>query len=156
MNPPRPRVLVPLLLLVFGFSYGKRCILPKELILTQNMKVNLNLLNMTLAHPTREDIRRSSLSPWTYRRDEDERRHPRVIYQAVCSHARCLDSRGNQDLSRDSTPISHNRLVLRWEVKDCEPHFRLENQWVTVGCTCTNTNNRPNISPGAPGPTMNP
>ncbi|XP_075719667.1 interleukin-17A-like [Rhinoderma darwinii] len=130
-------LLASVLFLILGVSYGKKCHFPKELILTQNLKVNLNTSNMAFINAAEDDIRLRSLSPWNYRRDEDKNRHPPVIHEAICSHAWCLDSEGNKDVSKNSVPITQNILVLRWVVTNCHQNFRLEYQLVTVGCTCS-------------------
>ncbi|KAM4040943.1 interleukin-17A-like [Anomaloglossus baeobatrachus] len=128
MYPPKATVLVSLLFLIFGVSYGKKCNFSKELMLTQNT---------TFLNGAPDDIRQRSLSPWRYRQDKDENRHPTIINEAVCDHDWCLDSDGNKDLSKNSVPITYNMLVLRREVANCQKNFRLELQLVTVGCTCS-------------------
>ncbi|XP_056419018.1 interleukin-17F-like [Hyla sarda] len=95
---------------------------------------------MTFINFAQDNMRLRSLSPWNYRLDEDENRHPPVIAHAICRHDWCLDPEGNKDLSKNSIPITQNMLVLRREVTDCQQSFRLENQLVTVGCTCSTPN----------------
>ncbi|XP_066445253.1 interleukin-17A-like [Eleutherodactylus coqui] len=141
MYPPRSMLLVSLLFALLGVCYGKKCHFSKELVLTQNMIVSLNSTNNVLTNTMQDNIRLRSLSPWSYKANEDENRYPRVIHEALCNHDWCLDFEGNKDLSRNSVPITHSMLVLRREIANCHQNFRLEFQQVTVGCTCS----RPNI-----------
>ncbi|KAM3932672.1 interleukin-17A-like [Leptodactylus fuscus] len=136
MYPTRSMILVSLLFLILGVSYGKKCLFPKELMSTQNLKINLDSSDTEFINVAQDNVRLRSLSPWSYRLDEDENRHPRVIAEAICSHDWCLDSDGKKDLSKHSVPITQNMLVLRREVTNCQQSFRLEQQQVTVGCTC--------------------
>ncbi|XP_053567060.1 interleukin-17F [Bombina bombina] len=80
---------------------------------------------------------RRSLSPWDYSLTVDPDRFPDIIAEANCLSSVCTDSNGEQVPDLISSPIQHEIMVLRREWKDCDYIYRLKNQLVIVGCTCT-------------------
>ncbi|NWU94883.1 IL17C protein, partial [Upupa epops] len=83
-----------------------------------------------------------SISPWRYRIDEDETRHPRRMAFAECLCSGCVDVKtGRETTSLNSVAIHQNMMVLRR--KPCPrpaSHglftFEVDYIKVPVGCTC--------------------
>nr|QPF77364.1 interleukin-17A/F1alpha [Quasipaa spinosa] len=121
---------------------GKPCPFSRERMFPQNVKLTLNT-SKDQGYTMEEAVHLRSLSPWSYRMDEDHNRFPSVIPQAVCQHQWCLDAEGNVNNGMMSVPIQQEILVLRREIQDCHQNFFLEKQLVTVGCTCTTPTSQP-------------
>ncbi|XP_068135093.1 interleukin-17A-like [Hyperolius riggenbachi] len=108
-----------------------------------SVQISLNMTRIDqISHTMHESLARRSLSPWTYRTDQDLNRYPSNISVAECSHQWCLDAEGKEVSSLISVPIRYEMMVLRREIHPNQS-FYLETQLVTVGCTCV----RPNIRP---------
>ncbi|XP_009566500.2 interleukin-17A [Cuculus canorus] len=120
---------------IFKQSYAG-CPTPKDTKFPQTVRVNISISNMNQDTRTTLDASSRSLAPWDYRIDEDHHRFPRVIADAKCRHARCLNSNGQLDHSLNSVPIKQEILVLQRERKGCHQSYRLEKKIITVGCTC--------------------
>ncbi|NXI34084.1 IL17C protein, partial [Galbula dea] len=90
----------------------------------------------------RSEPNERSISPWSYRIDEDENRHPRKLAFAECLCSGCVDVKtGRETTSLNSVAIHQNMMVLRR--KPCprpSGHglvtFEVDYIRVPVGCTC--------------------
>ncbi|XP_004600868.1 interleukin-17C [Sorex araneus] len=96
---------------------------------------------------TLEDgVHQRSISPWRYRVDSDESRHPQKLAWAECLCRGCLSTRsGRETPALNSVPLLQTLPVLRR--RPCAPHpaaaplpgavaFHTEFIQVPVGCTC--------------------
>ncbi|XP_073485138.1 interleukin-17A-like [Aquarana catesbeiana] len=129
---PLPRVFVMLAVIVSAVLLGdcsKRCLFPKDKLFRLNLNTSIDL-----GYIMEGEVHLRSLSPWSYKIDEDVNRIPAIIRQAVCQHHWCLDAEGKADNGMMSMPIQMEILVLR---QDCQQKIFVETQLVTVGCTCT-------------------
>ncbi|XP_056419034.1 interleukin-17A-like [Hyla sarda] len=100
------------------------------------VKVDMKVGSRSSAHLMTDSMKSRSMSPWEYSPNVDHNRFPVVINEARCLHHGCMDSEGNVDLSMNSVPIRQEVLVLRREMRECVPVYKLDKQLVTVGCTC--------------------
>ncbi|XP_055992128.1 interleukin-17C [Sorex fumeus] len=93
-----------------------------------------------------DGVHQRSISPWRYRVDSDESRHPRKLAWAECLCRGCLSTRsGRETPALNSVPLLQTLPVLRR--RPCAPHaaaaplpgavaFHTEFIQVPVGCTC--------------------
>ncbi|XP_068007012.1 interleukin-17C [Melanerpes formicivorus] len=90
----------------------------------------------------RSEPNERSISPWRYRIDEDQHRHPPKLAFAECLCSGCIDVKtGRETTSLNSVAIHQNMMVLRR--KPCPrpaAHglvtFEVDYIRVPVGCTC--------------------
>ncbi|XP_043937500.1 interleukin-17C-like [Protopterus annectens] len=81
-----------------------------------------------------------SISPWTYRIDEDETRYPEKLAFAECLCTGCIDTRtGMESPNLNSVVLEQTMMVLR--KKPCSKNklsytFEVDYIKVPVGCTC--------------------
>ncbi|XP_038610249.1 interleukin-17C [Tachyglossus aculeatus] len=88
-----------------------------------------------------------SISPWTYRIDEDSNRYPQKLAFAECLCTGCINVKTGQETSSlNSVPLHQTMMVLRR--RPCVPGalrtaaspvgftFNVEYIQVPVGCTC--------------------
>ncbi|NWV59220.1 IL17C protein, partial [Malurus elegans] len=97
---------------------------------------------LSLRTGLRSEPHERSISPWTYRIDEDENRYPRKLAFAECLCSGCVDVKtGRETTSLNSVTIHQTMTVVRR--KPCPRPgalgmFALEVDYirVPVGCTC--------------------
>ncbi|XP_034974673.2 interleukin-17C [Zootoca vivipara] len=86
------------------------------------------------------EIHERSISPWTYRIDEDEDRYPRKLSIAECLCKGCIDVKTGQEVtSLNSVPVFQNMMVLRR--KPCQHNdeaagFTFEVKYIDVPVAC--------------------
>ncbi|XP_053257894.1 interleukin-17C [Podarcis raffonei] len=86
------------------------------------------------------EIHERSISPWTYRIDEDEDRYPRKLSIAECLCKGCIDVKTGQEVtSLNSVPVFQNMMVLRR--KPCQHNdeaagFTFEVKYIDVSVAC--------------------
>ncbi|KAJ6657130.1 hypothetical protein lerEdw1_002719 [Lerista edwardsae] len=87
------------------------------------------------------EVHERSISPWTYRIDEDKDRFPEKLAFAECLCKGCIDSKtGAETTALNSVPVLQSLMVLHR--KPCQhgsdsPGFTFEVRYIKVPVACT-------------------
>ncbi|KAL7406179.1 hypothetical protein ABVT39_014616 [Epinephelus coioides] len=106
-----------------------------ELWLPKNLKDTQTCAQV--AKDMRGELSNRSLSPWKYRLDREENRHPHEILLAECLCEGCIINQ-REDMSYNSVPVFAPLMVLRRTLCPSDPNkYEVKKDFIEIPVACT-------------------